>query len=62
MSENPPHLLILDEPTNHLDFDSIISIESALKQYQGALLVISHDQQFLENIGVQRTITVPFSN
>jgi len=62
MSENPPHLLILDEPTNHLDFDSIISIESALKQYQGALIIISHDQKFLENIGVQRTITAPFSN
>lgn len=60
MSGKPPQLLILDEPTNHLDLHSIASIESALKHYQGALLVISHDEKFLQNIGVQRTIAAPF--
>ncbi|MBA2710941.1 MAG: ABC-F family ATP-binding cassette domain-containing protein [Tatlockia sp.] len=60
MSEHPPQLLILDEPTNHLDFDSITSIETALSQYQGGLIVISHDQVFLENIGVTKAITSPF--
>jgi ATPase subunit of ABC transporter with duplicated ATPase domains len=58
MSSNPPQLLILDEPTNHLDLNSIASIESALRNYLGAMIVISHDQRFLENIGVTRISTV----
>lgn len=60
MSEHPPQLLILDEPTNHLDFDSIESIESALSHYKGGLVIISHDQVFIENIGITRTIKSPF--
>ncbi len=60
MSKQPPQLLILDEPTNHLDLHSIGSVESALKNYQGAMIVISHDQRFLENIGVTRYINAPF--
>lgn len=54
--ERPAELLILDEPTNNLDLDSIEQIESALQKYKGTLLVISHDQNFLENIGVERYI------
>jgi len=60
LSSQPPQLLILDEPTNHLDLDSIASIESALSHYEGALIVISHDQAFLQNIGIEKTITAPF--
>lgn len=60
MSTNPPQLLILDEPTNHLDLDSITSIESALNQYQGAMIVISHDQSFLDRINITRFIHAPF--
>jgi ATPase subunit of ABC transporter with duplicated ATPase domains len=56
LSKTPPQLLILDEPTNHLDLSSIQNIESALKQYQGALLVISHDPAFLDNIGISSVI------
>ncbi|MDF1653671.1 MAG: ABC-F family ATP-binding cassette domain-containing protein [Coxiellaceae bacterium] len=52
MAETPPQLLILDEPTNHLDISSIECIEQAIKAYQGALIVVSHDQQFLQNIGI----------
>ncbi len=55
-SKHPPQLLILDEPTNHLDLHSIKSIESALKNYQGAMIVISHDQKFLENIETRKII------
>ncbi|MCK4870543.1 MAG: ABC-F family ATP-binding cassette domain-containing protein [Gammaproteobacteria bacterium] len=56
----PPQLLILDEPTNHLDLDSIKSLENILNYYQGALIVISHDSQFLTNIGVTSYISAPF--
>lgn len=62
MSKQPPQLLILDEPTNHLDLHSVGSIESALKNYQGAMIVISHDQRFLENIDVTRYINAPFGD
>ncbi|WP_051231384.1 ABC-F family ATP-binding cassette domain-containing protein [Kaistia adipata] len=52
----PPELLILDEPTNHLDLDSIAAIEAALVDFDGALLVASHDPDFLAAIGVTRRI------
>lgn len=45
-----PDLLILDEPTNHLDFDSIDWLEEYLKNYQGALLVVTHDRYFLDHV------------
>ncbi len=52
----PPQLLILDEPTNHLDLESIAAIEAALVDYDGALLVVSHDRDFLDAIGIERVI------
>uniref|UniRef100_A0A7C1T119 Chaperone protein DnaJ n=1 Tax=Agrobacterium albertimagni TaxID=147266 RepID=A0A7C1T119_9HYPH len=52
----PPQLLILDEPTNHLDLDSIRAVEAALAGYDGALVVVSHDPDFLEAIGVTRRV------
>ena len=54
----PPSLLILDEPTNHLDIDSIEAVEAGLRAYDGALLVVSHDEAFLDAIGVARRIDV----
>ena len=50
---NEPDLIILDEPTNNLDLDSIEQMQRALRQYSGALLVISHDQDFLGSIGIR---------
>jgi ATPase subunit of ABC transporter with duplicated ATPase domains len=50
----PPPLLILDEPTNHLDLDSIEAVEAGLLAYDGALLIVSHDEAFLEAIAVSR--------
>lgn len=52
----PPSLLILDEPTNHLDIDSIEAVEAGLRAYDGALLVVSHDEAFLQAIGITRRL------
>jgi ATPase subunit of ABC transporter with duplicated ATPase domains len=54
----PPQLLILDEPTNHLDLDSIAAIEAGLSAFDGALLVVSHDEEFLAAIGISRRIAL----
>ncbi|MBB4428714.1 ATPase subunit of ABC transporter with duplicated ATPase domains [Bradyrhizobium sp. CIR48] len=53
---SPPSLLILDEPTNHLDIESIEAVEAGLMAYDGALLVVSHDEAFLQAIGVTRRL------
>ncbi len=45
-----PDILLLDEPTNHLDIDAINWLENYLKEYSGAVLVISHDRYFLNNV------------
>jgi ATPase subunit of ABC transporter with duplicated ATPase domains len=50
----PPALLILDEPTNHLDISSIETVEAGLRAYDGALLVVSHDEAFLDAIEISR--------
>ncbi len=48
-------ILLLDEPTNHLDIESILWFENFLKNYKGILLLVSHDQMFLDNV-TNRTI------
>ena len=45
-----PNLLMLDEPTNHLDLPSIQWLENYLRSYEGAVIVVSHDQEFLNNM------------
>ena len=45
-----PSLLLLDEPTNHLDLDSLTWLEDFLLQYQGAMVIISHDRAFLDRV------------
>ncbi|NNC95179.1 MAG: ABC-F family ATP-binding cassette domain-containing protein [Chitinophagales bacterium] len=52
-----PDLLMLDEPTNHLDIESIIWLEDFLKNYPGAVVLISHDTAFLDNV-CNRTIEI----
>lgn len=51
-------LLILDEPTNHLDIPTRERIEAALQNYDGAMLVASHDEYFLQQIEISRTISL----
>ncbi|MFJ2781021.1 ABC-F family ATP-binding cassette domain-containing protein [Kitasatospora sp. NPDC087315] len=53
-AEPAPHLLLLDEPTNNLDLVGAGQLESALNSYRGAFLVVSHDERFLAEIGVNR--------
>ncbi|MBL0934952.1 MAG: ABC-F family ATP-binding cassette domain-containing protein [Rhizobiaceae bacterium] len=55
---DPPDLLLLDEPTNHLDLDSTIEVEAGLRDFSGALLVVSHDAAFLDAIGIERRISL----
>lgn len=58
-AEPAPHLLLLDEPTNNLDLVSVAQLESALNAYRGAFIVVSHDERFLDAIGIERRMTLP---
>jgi ATPase subunit of ABC transporter with duplicated ATPase domains len=54
----PPSLLVLDEPTNHLDIEAIEAVEAGLLAYDGALLVVSHDEAFLDAISISRRVNL----
>ena len=51
-----PDVLLLDEPTNHLDIESIVWLEGWLKNYTGAVILVSHDKQFLDSLTNRTTI------
>ncbi|QEC53727.1 ATPase subunit of ABC transporter with duplicated ATPase domains [Anseongella ginsenosidimutans] len=58
ISNNMPDMLILDEPTNNLDIQSLEVLTLAIKDYKGTLLVISHDRNFIEQIGISANIAL----
>lgn len=58
MAIQPVDLLVLDEPTNNLDIESIEQIETVLQEFNGAILVVSHDIGFLRNIGVDQSYVI----
>jgi len=53
------NLLILDEPTNHLDPETQEIISNTFKDYEGTMLVVSHNPQFVENLGIERMLMLP---
>jgi ATPase subunit of ABC transporter with duplicated ATPase domains len=53
----PVQLLLLDEPSNHLDLASIEALEAMLRQYQGALVVASHDQMFMDTLDLTHSLS-----
>jgi ATPase subunit of ABC transporter with duplicated ATPase domains len=53
------NLLVLDEPTNHLDLEAVEQLERALGEFDGTLVVVSHDRRFLERIAPTRSVTLP---
>ena len=55
-AEPAPQLLLLDEPTNNLDLVSVEQLQDALAAYRGAFLVVSHDESFLDAVGVDRVL------
>jgi ATP-binding cassette subfamily F protein 3 len=56
-----PDYLLLDEPTNHLDIESILWLETFLSDYPGAVVLISHDREFLDNVA-KRTVEIELGN
>ena len=61
-SGKQPDLLMLDEPTNNLDIKSTIVLEDVLKQYRGAILIVSHDEAFINNLNIDKLAVIQRQN
>lgn len=61
-SSQPPDLLLLDEPNNHLDLDSQLAVASALRAYDGGLLIVSHDRDFLCDVTMTHQLSLSTSS
>lgn len=58
IAQQAPDMIVLDEPTNNLDIQNIEILTTAIKEYQGTVIVISHDARFLDEVGVEQRITL----
>lgn len=58
ISNNMPDMLILDEPTNNLDIYSQEVLTQAIKDFNGTILVIAHDQHFISEIGIEQRLVL----
>ena len=56
-----PDVLLLDEPTNHLDIGNLAILTDTLRNYRGTLLVVSHDDRFVREIGATHTVELPLA-
>jgi len=56
ISNESPDIIILDEPTNNLDIQNVEILTAAINEYQGTLIVVSHDESFLEQINIEKAI------
>ncbi|MFW0791252.1 ABC-F family ATP-binding cassette domain-containing protein [Gordonia sp. CPCC 205333] len=54
----PAELLIIDEPTNNLDIETVEQLAAALNGWNGALVLVSHDENFVDRVGISRTVTL----
>lgn len=58
ISENVPDMIIADEPINNIDISSMNILVDTLKTYKGTLLVVSHNEQFVHDVGVERIVSL----
>jgi ATPase subunit of ABC transporter with duplicated ATPase domains len=56
ISNQAPDIIVLDEPTNNLDIQNIEILTTAINQYKGTLIIVSHDEYFLKQINVEHAI------
>ena len=56
INSKSPDIIILDEPTNNLDIQNVEILTTAINEYQGTLIVVSHDETFLEQVNIERMI------